>query len=778
MSSDYSHLYKPADRYFKINDLDEDRKTIVISLPPEPANLNLIDGYGLPPEQQFFRRKETPYKLVQIEREAIKELQDIQKQNRQETVTGYKIIDRFWEKVEDRSDELKEEIEFIKHIWWWRYNGYWFYNDGKPTYITGRHFMFLNFFYQPDIKDNDGYPEYRDRHRREFLFREYLRHTTESFAKRDEKGWAIPNEDGSYTMIDMGTRTFFGDIHPKNRRNGSTMMALSDMIEDSERAFGIYSTIVSKDGESTEEHYNLKLLPAWSNRPYFIRPIWQGSSQPVQIKYFPPKNSYAGECLMGVIDYTVSAAETKKDGSKINGMLVADEEGKVGSGVNVLQRWDVNKNAQALGDGTKIIGYSSHISTVEEINASGLAYLDMLELSDFYQRGDNGQTTSGLADMGIPSYDGLENFIDRFGYSVINKPTDRQIELSPNAFFAKVGKGAKQYQTEKRDDFLKKGTPAAMQSYRAYVKKYPWKKSELYFGTVSDMGFDYEVLDNRLMELRKMKSLEKMPYKVGNFERENRDPEGRVLWKTDPENGKFRMSLELPVEQANLKRETLIWDATKGMMVKGYEPVYKSRFTCGADPVEYSNSKDVTSSKESDVGIAVLRERDMGIDFGDDPHSWQTRLFCLSYRNRSRNPDEANEDILMACEYYGAMLYLERNKTATWQYFIRRKRGGYLKYDVDLETGKRAEKPGFYSLTNSKDELFSEIKKYIDERGHMEVFDEFLQECRDIRGKDEMTKYDRFTAHGAALLGSRSIYGQIQDNVLNNTIDISDSGFF
>ena len=205
------------------------------------------------------------------------------------------------------------------------------------------------------------------------------------------------------------------------------------------------------------------------------------------------------------------------------------------------------------------------------------------------------------------------------------------------------------------------------------------------------------------------------------------------------------------------------------MVVKGYEPVYKSRFTCGADPVEYSNSKDVTSSKESDVGIAVLRERDMSIDFGDDPHFWQTRLFCLSYRNRSRNPDEANEDILMACEYYGAMLYLERNKTATWQYFIRRKRGGYLKYDVDLETGKRAEKPGFYSLTDSKDELFSEIKKYIDERGHMEVFDEFLQECRDIRGKDEMTKYDRFTAHGAALLGSRSIYGQIQDNVLNNT---------
>ena len=385
--TDYRELYQPADTWFAINDRDKGRKTIVLSL-PKPPKLSLIDYYGEHPDNQYFRRFKTPPRLLSIEREVLRELQDIQKSNRQETVTGYKIIDRFWDKVEEERDDLEKEIDFIRKIWYHRINGYWFFNDGKPTYITGRHFMFLNYFYQPDIKENDGYPEYRDRHRREFLFREYLRHATETFAKRDERGWAVPNDDGSYEVIDIGSRVFYGDIHPKSRRNGSTMMALSDMIESSERGFGIYSTLISKDGDSTEEAYNLKLLPAWINRPYFLKPIWQGSSQPTQIKYFPPKNYYNSEALMSMIDYTISAGETKKDGSKINGDQVDDEPGKT-INANVLTRWDINKNSQALGDGTKILGYSTHISTVEDINAAGMAFLDMLELSDFYQRGDN-----------------------------------------------------------------------------------------------------------------------------------------------------------------------------------------------------------------------------------------------------------------------------------------------------------------------------------------------------------------------------------------------------
>jgi hypothetical protein len=126
----------------------------------------------------------------------------------------------------------------------------------------------------------------------------------------------------------------------------------------------------------------------------------------------------------------------------------------------------------------------------------------------------------------------------------------------------------------------------------------------------------------------------------------------------------------------------------------------------------------------------------------------------------------------MACEYFGGMAYLERNKTRTWEHFITRGRGGYLKFDQNLMTGQLSDKPGFYSLTANKDELFSEIKDYIAFRGHKEPHISFLEECRNIRSKEEMTKYDRLTAHGAALLGSRSSHGKAEELMNSQTFDL------
>ena len=639
---EFSHLYKDADAEFAINDLVPDRRSIVITLPEPPKKLHLIDGWGEHPDEQFFKRKKTPKRLLTLQQSAIDDIKDMQKSNRQVTLTGSKILEVFWEKVEEQREILEEEITWMKHMWYWRLYGYWYYNDGKPTYITGRHFMFLNFFYMPDVKENDGFPEYRDRHRREFLFREYLRTTTESFANRDSNGHAIAEDDGSYKMVDIGLRLFYGDGHPKNRRNGSTIMALSDMINDTEIGFGIYSTLQSKDGESAEKHHKTKLLPAWSSRPFWIRPTWVGSSAPTTIRYMADKSSYGAEGLNSTLDYTASASETKQDGNKINGFLCADEEGKQEIGrSDVLNRWEVMKNTMSLGDGIKILGYSSHISTVEDISSAGEAFLKILEMSDFYQRGDNGQTMSGLACMQFPAFDGLEGFIDRFGMSVIDEPSMRQIRLRPQAEYARLGKGARQFQQEKRDQLLSQDTAASKQAYRQYIKKFPWSAAELHVGTSGDIGFDYEVLDKRLAELRKMMSFNKPPWKTGNFVRIG-GLDGKVVFHQDP-NGKFQMAMDIPQESTNLKREIMGWDAETGEFVPMWEPVYKTKFTCGADPFEYGNENKATAthqSAQSDGGIAVLWERDKKVDPDKNPYEWKSRLFVLSYRHRPASLEE------------------------------------------------------------------------------------------------------------------------------------------
>jgi hypothetical protein len=548
-------------------------------------------------------------------------------------------------------------------------------------------------------------------------------------------------------------------------------MGLSDMIEGAERGFGKYSTIVSKDGEATEEHYNLRLLPAWEARPFFIKPMWSGTSSPTQIKYFAPKNSFLTESLRGVIDYTVSAGIFKKDGSKLNGHTVVDEPGKT-EGVNVLERHDVYKNAMALGDGTKIDGDCDYISTVEDINAAGKAFIDLLELSDFYQRGNNGQTSSGLGAMFFPAYDGLEGFIDFFGQSVIHEPTERQVAMYPNSQFAVLRQGAFHYQQEKRDDFIKKGTPAAMQSYRAYVKKYPHRSSELTIGTSGDMGWSYEVLDRTMAELRKQKSIGKLDVKVGNLYREGSHPEGNVYWRTE-EKGKFEISYEPPKELTNLKRRTMGWDATQGKMIPQWEPVYKSKFTLGADPVEYSNKKDnTTPSKQSDPAMSIIRSHDPLIDKAENPLEWDTEDCVLFYRYRPDSISEYCEDVLMAAEWIGAMIYPERNKTKVIEHIVQRGRVGYLKHDIDPLTGKLAPEPGYYVSTNKSDG-FGLVKDWVSLHAHKCKHYALLEEIRNIRSSDELTKYDGLASWIAALRGNQSPHGKLQDNYNTQTVDLS-----
>ena len=65
-------LYKSADKYFVINNLDEYSDDIPISL-PEPPDIKEIDGYGLHPDEQCFQRLEVPRKLKTLERIIINE---------------------------------------------------------------------------------------------------------------------------------------------------------------------------------------------------------------------------------------------------------------------------------------------------------------------------------------------------------------------------------------------------------------------------------------------------------------------------------------------------------------------------------------------------------------------------------------------------------------------------------------------------------------------------------------------------------------------------------
>src|SRR5512143_3837720 len=104
---------------------------------PSPPQLNIIDGHDLPKEEQYWRRRELPeiFDDVSFDKD------------------GNAILNEF------EKEYARIEVERCKR-------GYWFYNNGTPTYITGQNYFHLQWWKLED----DIHADYRDADRRYFVF--------------------------------------------------------------------------------------------------------------------------------------------------------------------------------------------------------------------------------------------------------------------------------------------------------------------------------------------------------------------------------------------------------------------------------------------------------------------------------------------------------------------------------------------------------------------------------------------------------------------------------
>ena len=67
-------------------------------------------------------------------------------------------------------------VDYIEKEFEYRDEGYWFYNNGKPTYITGSHYMYLQW-----TKIDVGYPDFREANRALYLFWEACKADSRSY---------------------------------------------------------------------------------------------------------------------------------------------------------------------------------------------------------------------------------------------------------------------------------------------------------------------------------------------------------------------------------------------------------------------------------------------------------------------------------------------------------------------------------------------------------------------------------------------------------------------
>ncbi len=122
------------------------------------------------------------------------------------------------QKIKNRFDWEKYPQDFREKYWDYideefnrREKGFWFYNNGKPNYITGTHYMYLQW-----SKIDVGAPDYRESNRLFFIF------------------WEACKAD---------TRCY-GMCYLKNRRSGFSFMASSELVHQatmsSDSRFGVF----------------------------------------------------------------------------------------------------------------------------------------------------------------------------------------------------------------------------------------------------------------------------------------------------------------------------------------------------------------------------------------------------------------------------------------------------------------------------------------------------------------------------------------------------------
>jgi hypothetical protein len=223
------------------------------------------------------------------------------------------------------------------------------------------------------------------------------------------------------------------------------------------------------------------------------------------------------------------------------------------------------------------------------------------------------------------------------------------------------------------------------------------------------------------------------------------------------------------------------WDTE----LEAWKPAWTvmNKFVLGADPAKYE-TQEVSGKKKSYNAAAMYYKKDESVD-GDMGNnikprgSWVSDKFVLTYKQRDVSRDEYADDMAKACVFFGAMLYPEMNVTFLYERFIEWGFRGYLLYDMD-ENGYKKPLPGRITsdgnANSTKQDIFDSWENYLKIGAEYENHIEILEECSNIDGKQEMTKYDLFAAGGYALLGSKSVYPKFVE--LNEQSMMIDSKLF
>ena len=624
-------------------------------------------------------------------------------------------------------DEFKSNWEgYIDEEFNRRDGGYWFYNKGTPTYITGTHYMYLQW-----SKIDVGNPDYREANRLFFIFWEACKADTRSY----------------------------GMCYLKNRRSGFSFMASGETVNlatiSSDARFGI----LSKTGSDAKKMFTDKVVPISVNYPFFFKPIQDGMDRPkTELAYRVPASKLTRKSIQAKekqielegLDTTIdwkNTGDNSYDGEKLK-LLVHDESGKWEKPDNILNNWRVTKTTLRLG--ARIIGKCLMGSTSNSLEKGGENFKKLYADSDVSKRNSNGQTKSGLYSLFIPMEWNYEGFIDQYGQPVFNTPEEEVLD----PFGDTIEQGVIDY-WENEVDGLKQDQDALNEYYRQFPRTEEHAFRDETKNSLFNLAKIYEQIDYN-EDLRNTNVVT-----TGNFQWVNGIKDTKVVFMPTPQ-GRFKVSW---IPGASLQNRQI---TKNGVKYPGNEHV--GAFGC--DSYDISGTTDGKGSKGALHGLTKFTMEDA-------PPS----TFFLEYIARPQTAEIFFEDVLMACIFYGMPILAENNKPRLLYHFKRRGYRGYSMNRPDRLWNKLSvTEKEIGGVPNSSEDMkqahAAAIEMYVDKYvGLMEdgqygsmYFNETLNDWSkfDI---NKRTKYDAAISSGLAIMAcNKELYrpvGKLEKTKLN-----------
>ena len=549
-----------------------------------------------------------------------------------------KKSEQYWER-----SKLPKELEKIQSIFHWndlpsefkskwvdyiegqfdcREDGYWFMNNGTPTYITGSHWMYLQWS-SIDI----GYPDYREANRIFYIFWEAC--------KADPRS--------------------FGMVYLKIRRSGFSFMSSSEVVNVATLARNARLGILSKTGTDAKKMFTDKVVPINNKLPFFFKPVMDGMDKPkTELAYRVPaikitkRNMYdVHEEEVDGLDTTIDWRNTEEnsyDGEKLL-MLAHDESAKWTKPNNILNNWRVTKTCLRVG--SKIIGKCMMGSTSNALSKGGDNYKDLYEDSRVRTRNTNGQTKSGLYNLFIPMEWNMEGFIDIHGMPVFRKP-ETPIKGVDGQM---IKNGAIDY-WEAEVDSLKDDADALNEYYRQFPRTEAHAFRDESKSSLFNLTKIYQQIDFNDAHIAEHTVIR------GSFQWINGEKDTKVMFMPD-QRGRFLISWIPP---ANLQNRVMV---RNGVKYPGNEHI--GAFGC--------DSYDISAVVDGRGSNGALHGKTM-YHMDEGP----VNEFFLEYIARPQTAEIFFEEVLMACVFYGMPILIENNKPRLLYHFKNR---GYRGFSIN-----------------------------------------------------------------------------------------------